>query len=286
MSGAIKRYKNEGDRMKQDDTNPAISGTTVLFACIAHPVAHVRAPTIFNEAFAKAGQDAVMVPMDILPEGLSDWVSAMRAMPNFIGSAVTIPFKMPLAELCDTLGPVAQITGAVNAVRFKNGQLIGDNFDGSGFVAGLLGQGHNLADAKILLIGAGGAARAIAYGLCQEPIDKLDVYNRTITKADELVHAVLAHNPSAALSSVPTLRPEGYDIVINATSLGLSPDDAMPCDINAVSSHALICDIIMVPAQTAWLKAAQERGLSCHYGRHMLDYQIDLIAQFIGAKDI
>lgn len=263
-----------------------ITGTTALFSCIAHPISHVRAPTIFNQIFAETGKDAVMVPMDITPDGLAAAIAGLLAMPNFKGAAVTIPHKIPLAELCDVLGPVAQITGAVNAVRFENGTLYGDNFDGAGFVAGLKGQGHDLTDKKIILLGAGGAARAIAYALCGEAIAHLDVYNRTISKAEALTAAVKAHNNEAPLSPCATPDYSSYDFVINATALGLNPDDAMPCAIDALADEALVCDIIMVPAETRWLKAAQERGLRCHYGRHMLDYQIALIGDFIGINKL
>ena len=262
-----------------------INGSTKLFACIAHPSDHVRAPTLFQERFKASGKNAVMVPMDVKPEGLAHWVAAMRQMPNFHGSAVTIPHKMTLADLCDHLGPVAQITKSVNAVRFQNGQLYGDNFDGAGFVAGLYAQKHTLTGKRILLIGAGGAARAIAYALSCEPIDQLIVQNRTIEKAHALVEAVKAHKPDAALSASEQVELNEFDIVINSTALGLKPEDGVPCDVMALADHALVCDIIMVPEQTKWLSQATDRGLACHYGRHMLDYQVELIASFIGANE-
>lgn len=272
--------------MAETTIKHAISGKTKVFGCVAHPVSHVRAPTIFNQIFDEQNKDAVMVPVDILPERLADGVAGLKAMPNFKGAAVTIPHKMPLAALCDALGPVAEITGAVNAVRFDGERMVGDNFDGAGFVAGLYGEGHTLEGKRCLLIGAGGAARAIGYGLCKEPIAKLDVYNRTVSKAQDLVKSVSTHLPSAPLHATDAPDYGSYDIVINATALGLGADDAMPCAVDALSPHTLICDIIMVPAQTPWLKAAEERGLACHYGRHMLDYQIALIGDFIGIGEL
>ena len=272
-----------------DDKSPKmipISGTTALFGCIAHPVSHVRAPSIFNQIFAERGLDAAMVPINVPADGLAPFIKGLSAMANFHGMAVTIPHKMPLSALCDELGPVAQITSAVNAVRFHDGRIYGDNFDGAGFVAGLYGEGHQLADKKILLIGAGGAARAIAYGLAQEPIAQLDITNRSLDKAEDLIHAVTAHQADAPLSAVLTPSYAEYDIVINATSLGLKEGDAMPCDVMQLSPQALVCDIIMVPAETAWLKAAKAQNLTCHYGRHMLDYQIALIGHFIGVDDL
>ncbi|MGC6516733.1 MAG: shikimate dehydrogenase family protein [Candidatus Puniceispirillaceae bacterium] len=272
--------------MTNQTTQMPISGTTKLFGCIAHPTDHVRAPSLFNPQFSQKGQDAVMVPVDIAPDNIKAGIDGLRAMPNFIGAAVTIPHKMTIAALCDELGPVAKITGAVNAIRFIDGKLYGDNFDGAGFVAGLYGQGHDLRGKKCLIIGAGGAARAIAYALSCEEIGGLTVYNRTKDKAADLVKAVKMQKPEAMIAVAESLEVSSFDIVINATALGLKEDDPLPCDISSLSKEALLCDIIMVPAETKLLKAAAKQGITCHYGRHMLDYQIALISAFIGADDI
>ena len=100
------------------------------------------------------------------------------------------------------------------------------------------------------------------------------------------MQAVLAEKPDAQINVAPDLHEENYDMVINATSLGLKDTDSLPCDPDKLSGSALVCDIIMVPEQTALLKAATARGLKCHYGRHMLDYQKALISSFIGADDV
>ena len=267
-------------------THKPISGTTKIFGCIAHPTDHVRAPSLFNPIFEEKGSDAVMIPIDILPNKLEEGIAGLRAMPNFMGAAVTIPHKMPIAELCDELGEVARITGAVNAIRFEEGRLKGDNFDGAGFVTGLYDQGHSLENKKCLIIGAGGAARAIAYALCLESISRLDVCNRTPDKAQALVEAVQKQNSNAKIEQVNDLLVGDYDVVINATSLGLHDGDNLPCNVDELSDNALVCDIIMVPEETALLKAASNRDIACHYGRHMLDSQLALIKQFIGADDV
>ncbi|MGC6536368.1 MAG: shikimate dehydrogenase family protein [Candidatus Puniceispirillaceae bacterium] len=265
------------------ETGLPISGTTKVFGCLAHPTSHVRAPTLFNAYFAKANIDAVMVPVDVAPDGLEAAIKGLLHTPNFHGAAVTIPHKMALADLCDELGVVAKITGAVNAVRLQDGRLYGDNFDGAGFVKGLIDQGHSLADKSVLMIGAGGASRAIAYALAGEPIAKMAVYNRTSQKAEELVTLVEAYRKTGKISVTDSPNPAGFDIIINATSLGLKAGDDMPCDLSLADRSALICDIIMIPEQTAWLIAAQDQGLACHFGRYMLDSQFDLIGHFIGA---
>ncbi|MGB0583982.1 MAG: shikimate dehydrogenase family protein [Candidatus Puniceispirillaceae bacterium] len=265
---------------------PWVEGTTRVFGVIAHPVDHVRAPMVFNPRFAAAGLPHIMVPINAPPEKLERIINALRAMPNFGGLAVTIPHKMPLADLCDSLGTAAQLTGAVNAVRFDDdGTMHGDNFDGAGFVAGAIGNGYDVADKAILLIGAGGAARAIAAALVEAKIGKLTIANRSLGKAEELASLLASKTGFANVHAAALADCDGgdADMIINSTSLGLKPGDALPLVLDAVRPDTVIADIIMVPAETEWLAAAQKAGLRVHSGRHMLDYQIDLIGKFIGA---
>jgi shikimate dehydrogenase len=265
---------------------PWVEGATRVFGVIAHPVDHVRAPMVFNPRFAAAGLPHIMVPINAPPEKLESIISALRAMPNFGGLAVTIPHKMPLADLCDSLGTAAQLTGAVNAVRFDDdGTMHGDNFDGAGFVAGLIGNGYDVADKAVLLIGAGGSARAIAATLIESKIGKLTIANRSLGKAEELASLLAGKTGFASVYAAALADRDGgdADMIINCTSLGLKPGDALPLALDAVRPDTLIADIIMVPAETEWLFAAQKAGFRVHYGRHMLDYQIDLIGKFIGA---
>lgn len=265
---------------------PWVEGATRVFGVIAHPVDHVRAPMVFNPRFAAAGLPHIMVPINAPPEKLERIINALRAMPNFGGLAVTIPHKMPLADLCDSLGTAAQLTGAVNAVRFDDdGTMHGDNFDGAGFVAGAIGNGYDVADKAILLIGAGGAARAIAAALAEAKIGKLTIANRSLGKAEELASLLASKTGFANVHAAALADCDGgdADMIINSTSLGLKPGDALPLVLDRVRPDTVIADIIMVPAETEWLVAAQKAGLRVHYGRHMLDYQIDLIGKFIGA---
>ena len=264
-----------------------ITGKTKLFGIIADPVDHVRAPMVFNPEFQARNIDAVLVPVHILPEHLTETLRAMARMPNMGGVAVTIPHKMTAALICDQLGKVAEVTGAVNAIRFENGRLIGDNFDGRGFVAGLRGEGHDLMDKHAVLIGAGGAARAIAMALAEAGVGRLSIVNRNLNKAEALMKLILSHYPglqvdAAEITQIDTIK-IGVDLLINATSLGLHEKDALPVDLEGVANGTIVADIIMVPEMTRWLTDAAHKGLTIHKGRHMLDYQKDLIANFIGA---
>jgi len=272
-----------------------ITGTTKLFGCIAFPSDHVRAPMIFNDYFLQTGTDAVMVPVSIPPQELSAAIAGLRRFANFCGAAVTIPHKMPLASLCDELGAGAQAAQAVNAIKIgADGRLYGNNFDGEGFVAGLLGENpasrpaeRIIAGSRILLVGAGGAARAIALSLASHQAGHIDILNRTPEHALQAAALTAKLVPSASVAAVAAgdVDFSSYDTVINATSLGLHDDDPLPFAPDSLGADCLVCDIIMIPARTRLLAAAEATGRPVHYGRHMLDYQIELIGKFIGAFD-
>ena len=275
--------------MSSSSTHPSITGTTRIFGVIADPVSHVRAPMVFNPYFLEKGTDAVLIPMHIPEAELEATIRGLAGMPNMGGVCVTIPHKMALAGLCDELGMAARITGAVNAVRFDQGRLIGDNFDGAGFVAGCKGEGIILEGRKILMLGAGGAARAIATALAGSNVSQLTVANRSIEKAEALVHLIREYFPDLATDFIkleadgPDLS--GVDMVINTTSLGLHADDPLPCALNSAGPETIIADIIMIPPVTRWMELARSLGLNTHAGRHMLDYQRDLIFDFLKMAD-
>ena len=264
-----------------------ITGKTKVFGVIADPIDHVRAPMDFNPIFEEQGIDAVLVPIHLKPEHLSAQMKALALMPNMGGVCVTIPFKMDIAALCDELGLSAKMTGAVNAVRFEDGRMIGDNFDGEGFTAGMIGEGYSLDGKSVLMIGAGGAARAIAAAVSAQLVKTLGIANRTVSKAEEIKAMINTHRPVCHVDVVDhgglDEAVADYDIIINTTSLGLHEGDAMPCSLDHVREDAVIADIIMIPEVTAWMAAAREKGLNIHAGRHMLDYQRDLIGTFIRA---
>ena len=255
-----------------------ITGKTKIFGVIADPIDHVRAPMVFNPVFEARGIDAVLVPIHITADTLEPSIKGLAAMPNMGGVCVTIPHKLPMAALCDDLSLAAQITGAVNAVRFDQGRLIGDNFDGEGFVQGLYGEGHDLKNAEVLMIGV---------ALAKQPIASLTIANRTLANAEAIAGIIKTHFPDANVNAIAADAIdeviESQNVIINTTSLGLHQGDNMPCALDKVAENAIVADIIMVPEKTAWLLMAEEKGLKTHLGKHMLDYQRDLIGEFIGA---
>ena len=271
---------------------PLITGTTKLFGVIAHPSAHVRAPMVFNARFVAEKRDHLMIPIDATPDMLVTVMDGLRAMENFGGLTITIPHKVPIAEMCDELGEAARVCGAVNAVRFgDDGRLYGDIFDGAGFVAGLALKGHDIKGKRVLMLGAGGAARAIAVALCQADVGEIAIANRTRDKAQNLIDAMVqgaGYTQARVLDNMAEAALEAardVDIIINTTSLGLHAGDALPLALDNVRADTLIADIIMVPERTDWLALAEKKGLQTHYGRHMLDCQLELIGRFIGALE-
>lgn len=260
----------------------SITGKTRVYGVIADPIAHVRAPMVFNPLFERRGIDAVMIPVHVRPEDLASAIAGLKAQRNFGGLAITVPHKLELMKLCDEVGKQGRLVGAVNAARFDaDRRLIGDNFDGAGFVAGMRGEGYEVSGRSVLQLGAGGAGRAIAFALAEGGVARLAIANRTRAKAEELAAGVKAAYPGLPVS-VSDPDPTGFDIVVNTTSAGLHPEDPLPLDPAHLRGDLLVAEIIMIPERTRLLDLALAKGCRVQYGRHMLDRQIDLIGNFLG----
>jgi shikimate dehydrogenase len=245
-----------------------ITGTTRLAAVIGWPVEHSRSPQMLNAAFAVAGVDAVVVPIGAPPERFAEVVSGLRAM-NALGASVTVPHKLAAVALCDQVTPAARDIGAVNCLHVDDGRLVGHNTDAPGFVDGLLAAGFASAkaDLKIVLLGAGGAARAVAYGL-----------------RDRGVVDVIARRPTAVpwTRALPWTEEQlrrsfaAADLVVDCTPAGLSTDDeaalvaGLPLD--ELRPHAWVSTLIY-HRSTVLLERARERGHSTVDGRAMLVHQ-------------
>ena len=258
--------------------------TTKIYGCLADPIDHVKAPTIFTSIFKKKHIDAVMIPIHVNSNNLENTVNSLRLIKNFEGMTITIPHKNDIAKLCDYLEPDAKFTGSVNWIKFdKDRKLIGNNFDGQGFVNGFLGQNYSLKNKTVCLFGAGGAAVSIACSLVSEQIKSLKLINRDINKA---IHMKNKINTKSNLLEVKVYPVSDYtitdsDIIINATSLGLKKTDKLPFDVSKSSINSVIADIIMQPEDTELLKQAKSLGRSIHYGKYMLESQTDLVGKFL-----
>jgi len=257
-----------------------ITGKTRLYGIIGHPIGHVRAPMAFNERFARDGIDAVSLPLDATPERLDDAVRGLRALDNLGGFVVTAPHKQAMVALCDQVVGEAKRVGAVNTVRRDpDGTLIGELFDGQGFVRGLLAHGHVLAGKRVFLNGAGGAGNALAFALARAGVAAITVHNRTAARALDLVQRLARAYPQCAVAVGPK-DARGFDLAANATSVGLQ-DGELSFDVGALAPSTLVAEVIMKPEKTALILAAEARGCPTQQGKHMLDCQMDLMFEFM-----
>ena len=267
--------------MKQ--SRPPISGRTRLYGLFADPIEHLQTPTVLNELLERRGVDSVFVPLHVTPEHLREAVAGIRHIRNFSGYSVSIPHKAMAAGLCDELLPNAKACGVVNSVRIDpDGRLIGETFDGIGMVKAIGAQRVLDTDSRVLLVGAGGVGRAIAVAIALAGVGYLAIANRTLIKADELAHTVQRAAPACVVEAGVAFDPAAFNIVVNATSLGLNGQGPMPIEVSRISKTALVAEVVMVPEVTPLLHAAQARGLGIEGGREMLIQQVETIGDFLG----
>lgn len=261
-----------------------ITGTTRVWAILADPIHHVKTPQALNPIMAARGVDGVMVPMHVGAGELSAVVGAMRNVRNFGGFVVTVPHKTAIVALCDEVSETVRRVGASNCVRREaDGRLVADMLDGRGFVAGLRREGIEPAGKRAFLAGAGGAANAIAFALAEAGVTRLAISNRTRAKADDLAARLRQAFPALPLTTEPA-GVGGYDLVVNATSLGLREDDPLPVDLTGLTGAQTVAEIIMQPAETRLMAEARARGCRVHPGKPMLECQLDLMADFLGMR--
>lgn len=249
------------------------SGKTAIYAILAHPVAHVRAPEFMNPLFEAAGRDGFIVPFHVLPENLEDLVPRLQAIQNLRGFIVTIPHKPAMCRMCKTLGPGAKLTGTANTVRIEpDGSLSGDMFDGLGLVEGARANGIEPSGKAVLLVGAGGAGRAIAFALADAGVARLTIANRTAERAEKLAAEVEKAFPTVPVVVGPA-DATGHEVVIQATSAGLKEEDPLPMDGRTLRPEMQLFDIIAV-RETPLMEEARLRGLRAVIGgRPMIEHQ-------------
>lgn len=259
-----------------------INGATRLYAIIGDPIAQVGSPRVFNALFREHGIDAALVPVRIAPADLAVAVGGLKRLLNLDGIIVTVPHKMRMLEFADEVLPTGKRVGAINALRRDpHGRWIGDMFDGKGFVAGLRARGHEPAGKTVLLVGAGGAGSAVAYALAEAGAARLTISDVDAAKAARLAAGVAAAYPRVGTVAGPP-APEGHELVVNATPLGMAPGDPLPLDLARLRPGTLVADVVIKAEPTALLAEAKRLGCQIHGGRHMLDGQAKAIFAFFG----
>lgn len=249
---------------KKQIRSKMIDANTSLFCLIGNPVAHSLSPQMHNQAFAAAGYNAVYLAFRVSDPGAA--ISAVRAL-NFKGVSVTLPHKVRVMEHLDEIEEVAVKIGAVNTIVNNRGKLTGYNTDCAGAIEALKTQ-TTIADKSIALIGAGGAARAIGFGLVTAG-GRVTVLNRSRTTGEQL-----AADLEADFLPLSEWAPEHYEVLINTTPVGMHPDiDATPVPPENFSEEMVVMDIVYNPLKTSLLQAAEDRGCQTINGVAMFVFQ-------------
>lgn len=259
------------------DRFPRLDPALPQYAVIGYPIGHSLSPVMHTAAFRALNIQASYVALEVQPGDLGEFVSSMRRDP-WRGANVTVPFKEVVLDLVDDLADSARAIRAVNTVVARDGRLTGHNTDARGFLRALTDDaGFNAAGAKALIVGAGGAAKAVVYGLLQAGICKIVIANRDVARAERLRDAF---DDGTRISVLPTGElgesEKDVDLLVNATSIGMSggpAPESSPLPDGWLPNRALVYDLIYRPAATPLLRISRLAGLPILGGLPMLVYQ-------------
>ena len=259
-----------------------IDGDTKLVAHIGYPTASFRAPSIYNPWFARRGINAAVVPLGVRSENFREAFPQICRFTNFHGALITMPHKAAVVDWLDEESAAVHVAGACNAVRRSgDGKLIGDMFDGEGFVRATAAAGRNIVGQRALIVGAGGVGSAIAAACAKAGAREIALVDTRAEAAERLADRLRLNYPGLTLSLGST-DPSGFDVTVNATPLGTYPGDPLPMEPSCLSASALVGEVVLKPAMTPFLAAAKARGLACVTGLDMLFEQIPAYLEFFG----
>ncbi len=252
-----------------------IDSNTVLYGVIGDPIRHSKSPIMMNRAFRETGINGVYNAFHVTSDRIQDFAAGVRAM-GIRGVNVTIPHKLDIMSVLDEIDAGARAIGAVNTIVNEAGRLIGYNTDGIGYVRSLKEEAESdLAGKRIVVIGAGGAARGIVYALTGEQPSRITIANRSVDRARELAALFQDQSEIEAISNEELQAACGQaDIIINTTSVGMFPKtDESPIDASWLKPGAVASDLIYNPLKTTFLQQAELRGCRIHGGLGMFIYQ-------------
>jgi shikimate dehydrogenase len=259
-----------------------ITGRTRLIVHLGYPTESFKAPMIYNPWFEMKGIEAVVVPVGVEVQDYPDLLKSLFRATNVHGALVTMPHKVTTMHLVDEMTTTAKIAGACNAIlRQADGSLLGDMFDGVGFVRGVERKGKRIAGARALVIGCGGVGSAIAASLAAAGLSAIGLSDASGAAAEALGDRLRLHYPALEVATGSN-DPVGYDIVVNATPLGMKPGDPLPVDISRITPDTFVGEVVMKEEFTPLLRAAREKGCTVQVGTDMLFEMIPAYLEFFG----
>ncbi len=263
----------------------ALSGKTRLFVIVGDPIAQVKAPGGMTAGFAERGADAVLVPVHVSTEDLTEFLAIADRLKNLDGIIATVPHKFACAGHCATTSDRARFIGAVNIMRRRaDGGWHGDMVDGLGFVGAVKAKGFDLAGKRALLVGAGGAGSAIAHGLLSAGVRELCVHDADHKSRDALIARL--NTLGADRAGVGSSDPSGFDLVCNATPAGMKEGDPLPLDVASLAPTTFVGCVITVPAVSPLIAAARARGCRTSTGTEMYQALQGAMLDFLLSVDL
>lgn len=260
-------------------TAELLDGATRLIPIFGHPIAQVKAPAGLTAEFARRGRNTIVVPFHVTPDHFDHVVKSLASVQNVDGFIATVPHKFVAHDRCATRSPRAAFLGVANVARRNgDGSWHGDMLDGLGFVRGIEAAGCHVPGRRALLVGAGGAGSAIALALLDSGVMQLAVHDTDGVKCEALIARLATVHPGKVMAG--TADPAGFDLVVNATPLGMCANDPIPIEIRALSPPTFVGDVVTVPEVTPLLAAARERGCGIQTGVGMFVNSIELMADF------
>lgn len=246
---------------------------TVLYGVFGNPIKHSKSPVMMNRAFRETGTNAVYAAFEVKQDQLREAIQGVRAL-NYRGINVTIPHKVEVMRLLDHVDEDARRIGAVNTIVNEDGRLIGYNTDGLGYVRSLKEETGSLQGKRILVLGAGGAARGVGFALAKEQPAALWIANRTVEKAVSLAKDISPYCETTGIGYDRVADLHSVDLIVNTTSVGMHPHvDATPLDTTFITPNMIVSDLVYNPLTTKLLAAAKSIGATAHSGLGMFIYQ-------------
>ena len=255
------------------------SGATRVLYIVGDPIAQVKSPAGLTEALRARGADLIVVPAHVAPPDLPAWIAATTAMRNCDGIIVTVPHKFAALPLCIEASAQARSIGAANVMRRDaSGAWYGDMLDGTGYVSGLRKLGFDPAGKTALLVGAGGAGSAIAHALVDAGVASLALHDGDDARRETLAQKLARYG--AVKPTRGSADPSGFDLVVNATPMGMKADDPRPIDVEKLAPATFVGDVVTKPAIPPLIAAARARGCATMTGTHMFEAVRDRMVEF------
>jgi shikimate dehydrogenase len=259
-----------------------LNGETKIIVHIGYPTRTFKSSMIYNPWFEKHGINAAVVPLGVTSENFGATFREICRFTNFHGALITMPHKISVVDLVDEASTAVKIAGSCNAVRRNDdGELVGDMFDGEGFVRGAARNGRSLDGKRVLVVGSGGVGSAIAASSAAARAAEIALYDVSASSMEALAERLRQNYPQLKVS-LGSSDPSGFDVVVNATPLGMKAGDPMPIDVSRLAPSTYVGEVVMKKEMTAFLAAARARGCDTQIGIDMLFEQIPAYLEFFG----